>query len=111
MFKTKSGRMRPWTVLALLAVMAPVFTGCYGNFQATKSIYKFNGEVSDEKIVRSVVLWGFLILPVYEIGALADLIVLNPIEYWQGTKINVGSKPDTKAPEAAVALARQGEAR
>ena len=85
MFRTKSGRIRPWIALMLLAVLAPVFTGCYGNFQATKAVYKWNAEVSDEKIVRSVVMWGLLILPVYYIGGLADVFVLNPIEYWSGT--------------------------
>ena len=107
MFRTKSGRIRPWVVLALLVAMVPVFTGCYGNFQATKSIYKFNGEVSDDKLVRSVVMWGLLILPVYYIGGLADVIVLNPIEYWNGTKINVGSKPDTKSTTVAMHPAEQ----
>ena len=102
MFRTKSGRIRPWIVLALLVAIAPVFTGCYGNFQATKSIYKFNGEVSEDKVVRSAVLWGFLILPVYEIGALADLIVLNPIEYWQGTKINIGNATDARGETVAM---------
>ena len=102
MFRTKSGRIRPWIVLILLVAIAPVFTGCYGNFQATKSIYKFNGEVSNDKLVRSVVMWGFMILPVYYIGGLADVFVLNPIEYWGGTKVNVGSGTDAKATTVAV---------
>jgi hypothetical protein len=101
--------MRPWIALMLVALLAPVFTGCYGNFQATRSIYKFNGEVSEDKVVRSVVMWGLLILPVYYIGGLADVFVLNPIEYWSGTKINVGSAPDTKG--TAVAMNPVEEAR
>jgi len=109
MFRTRNGRIRPWIALMLVALLAPVFAGCYGNFQATKSIYKFNGEVSEDKVVQSVVMWGLLILPVYYIGGLADVIVLNPIEYWSGTKIKVGSKPDAKAREAVVALVQKGQ--
>lgn len=102
MFRTKNGRGRAWIVLVLFAALAPMLTGCFGRFQATRSIYKFNREVSDDKLIRSVVMWGLLILPVYYVGGLADLIVLNPIEYWQGTKIEVGSVPDAKGPAVAM---------
>jgi hypothetical protein len=102
MFRSRNGRIRPWIVLILFVVLAPMLTGCYGNFQATKSIYKFNGEVSDDKLVRSVVMWGLLILPVYHIAGLADVLVLNPIEYWSGTKINVGGGTDAKGTTVAM---------
>lgn len=96
MIRTRNGRIRPWIVVFLFVVLAPMLTGCYGNFQATRAIYKWNGEVSDEKVVRSAVMWGFLILPVYYIGGLADVFVLNPLEYWKGAKIRIGSGTDPK---------------
>ncbi len=108
MFRSKSGRTRPWIVLTLLVAIAPVFTGCYGTFQATRAIYKWNGEVSDEKVVRSVVMWGLMILPVYYIGGLADVLVLNPLEYWNGTKITVGSAHDAKGTTVALEPSANG---
>jgi hypothetical protein len=58
--------------------------------------------VSDDKLVRSVVMWGLLILPVYYIGGLADVFVLNPIDYWHDVKIEVGSGPDAKGTTVAM---------
>lgn len=108
MFRTRNGRIRPWIVLILFVALAPMLTGCYGNFQATRSIYKFNGDVSDQKLVRSVVMWVLLILPVYYIGGLADVFVLNPIDYWKGTKINVGSRTDAKGTTVALEPSANG---
>jgi len=102
MFRTRNGRIRPWIILILLVGIAPVLTGCYGNFQATKAVYKFNGDVSDQKLVRSIVMWVFLIVPVYKLGAVVDILVLNPIEYWKGTKIDIGSGPDAKSTTVAL---------
>jgi len=108
MLRTRNGRIRPWIILSLLVAIAPVLTGCYGNFQATKAIYKWNGEVSDEKVVRSVVMWGLLILPVYYIGGLADVFVLNPLEYWKGAKIELGSGTDAKSTTVALEPSANG---
>lgn len=96
MLRTQNGRTRLWIFVILLAVMAPMLTACYGRFQAVKSVYRFNADVSDDKLVRSAVMWGLLILPAYDFAALADLFVLNPIDYWKGTKIEVGSGSDPK---------------
>lgn len=109
MFRTRHGRIRPWIVLILLVAMVPMFTACYGRFQATRSIYRFNGDVSDQKLVRSVVMWVLLILPVYEIGALVDVFVLNPIDYWKGTRIDLGSRTDANG--TTVALVPSGDGR
>jgi len=109
LFRTKDGRVRTWVVSIVLAVLAPCLAGCYGSFQVTKVVYKFNGEVSNDKLVRSLVMWGFVILPVYYVAVLADGVVLNPIEYWNGTQINVTQGPD--APGGSAALAPTGEGR
>jgi hypothetical protein len=103
MFRTMNRRGRAWILLVLFVALAPLLTGCYGRFQTTRSIYKWNAEVSDDKLVRSVVMWGLLVVPVYSIGGLADVVVLNPIDYWQGTKIEVGSKPDAKGTTVTLA--------
>lgn len=59
-------------------------TGCYGTFPLTKQIYKFNGSIGD-KYVKQVVFWAFFIVPVYEVGTLADVIIFNLIEFWTGS--------------------------
>lgn len=108
MFRSTNGRIRSWIVLILFVAMAPMLTGCYGRFQATRSIYRFNGDVSDEKLVRSVVMWVLLIVPVYEIGALVDVFVLNPIDYWSDTRIDIGSGPDAKGTTVALEPSANG---
>jgi hypothetical protein len=103
MFRIMNGRFRPWIVLLLFVVLAPMLTGCYGSFQATHSVYRFNGDVSHQKFVRSVVMWVLMIVPVYELGVVVDVFVLNPLEYWKGTQINLGKGTDANG--ATVALA------
>ncbi len=109
MFRTKEGRVRRWATLVLPLALASLLAGCYGRFQTTRAIYKWNGEVSDDKLVRSAVMWGLIILPVYYVGGLADLIVVNPLEYWKGARIELGSPPDAEG--TAVALATNEKAR
>jgi hypothetical protein len=77
-----------------------MLAGCYGRFQTTRAVYKWNADVSEDKLVRSVVMWG--LLPIYSIGSVADLLVLNPLDFWHDTKIEVGSGPDPKGTTLAV---------
>jgi hypothetical protein len=79
-------RPRRGLVLLALAAMAPAMGGCYGTFPLTKTVYEFNGKVTDSKVVHSLVFWGFVILPVYDIAILGDAIVFNLIEFWTGDK-------------------------
>jgi hypothetical protein len=67
------------TISALL-----VMTGCYGSFGLTKKVYDWNGQVGD-KTVNSLVMFGLLVIPVYEVSLLADWAVFNVIEYWTGS--------------------------
>ncbi len=58
---------RPSRALAIvvLAALAPALAGCYGGFPLTKTIYEFNGKVTDNKYVHTAVFWAFLVFPVY----------------------------------------------
>ena len=71
------------TLLVLIG-MAPLMTGCYGNFPITRYIYKANGNVTNSRLVHTIVFWAFVIIPVYEIGFLGDAFVFNLIEFWTG---------------------------
>jgi hypothetical protein len=81
MIQTKLSR-RPFLV-ALAALPA---AGCYGSFGLTKSLYRWNGSVSN-KIVRELVFLVFVIIPVYGIALFIDAVLLNLIEFITGTPV------------------------
>jgi len=70
---------------AIIMALSMVQTSCYGPFKLTKSIYDWNGEVSDNGIVRSILFVGLVIIPVYGISLFIDAIFLNSIEFWTGS--------------------------
>jgi len=81
-------RWRTGIVWVLIVALLPLaLTGCYGRFPLTKKIYAYNGEVSENKWVKSIVMWVFIIVPVYGIGMLADAIVINLVEFWSGKQL------------------------
>ncbi|RKD91954.1 DUF3332 domain-containing protein [Mangrovibacterium diazotrophicum] len=69
--------------IALLLV-AVVLNGCYGSFKLTTSLWDWNGTVGD-KFVNELVFLAFVIIPVYEVAAFVDAVVLNTIEFWGGS--------------------------
>jgi hypothetical protein len=76
---------RKLLVPALIAATLATTTGCYGEFAATRKIYGWNSHVSGNKIVNSAVMWGLIIIPVYELASLGDIIIFNPIEVVSGS--------------------------
>ncbi|MDE5996959.1 MAG: DUF3332 domain-containing protein [Muribaculaceae bacterium] len=68
---------------ALAALLCSSMTSCMGKFALTKNLYAWNDQVSN-KFVNEIVFVAFWILPVYEVCGLADLLVLNTIEFWSG---------------------------
>lgn len=66
-------------VATALALLAP---GCIGPFKALHAIHEFNQE-PDSPWVEEAVFLAFIILPVYGIGALIDVLVLNPIDFFE----------------------------
>lgn len=72
-------------LLALsISILAASTIGCFGSFKLVHGIYGFNRDVTRNKILQSAILLGMIIIPVYEIGALADWIIFNVIEFWSG---------------------------
>ena len=59
-------------------------TSCIGSFSLTNQLLAWNKNVSN-KFVNELVFFAFCVIPVYEVTALADIIVLNSIEFWSGT--------------------------
>ncbi len=68
---------------ALAALLCTSMSSCMGKFALTRNLYAWNEQVSN-KFVNEVVFIAFWILPVYEVCGLADLLVLNSIEFWSG---------------------------
>ena len=73
-----------------------LFTSCIGSFNLSNTVLAWNQQVGS-KFVNELVFFAFWVLPVYEISAVAALLVLNSIEFWsgsnpiaQGTRVIVG---------------------
>lgn len=100
-------------------LLAGSMAGCYGRFPLTNAFYRWNGEVTDNHVVNSIIMvvLGF----VYSITTLVDVLIINSIEFWSGDQVNVAKtwqEPDgttiTMAPgangnEAIVTIHRDGE--
>ena len=69
-------------VMALVGSM--MFTSCIGSFSLTNKLLAWNNRI-DNKFVNEVVFFAFWIIPVYEVAALADVLVINSIEFWSGS--------------------------
>ncbi|MCM1292112.1 MAG: DUF3332 domain-containing protein [Bacteroides sp.] len=68
----------------LLASTSLVTTSCIGSFALTNKLLSWNRQVGN-KFVNEVVFFAFWILPVYEVSCLADVLVINSIEFWSGS--------------------------
>lgn len=55
----------------------------YGTVCSRKKLYAWNEQISN-KFVNELVFVAFWILPVYEVCGLADVLVINSIEFWSG---------------------------
>lgn len=76
-------------VLALIGSMT--MTSCIGSFSLTNRLLSWNHQVGS-KFVNELVFVAFWILPVYEVSALADVLVINSIEFWSGNNPMASSR-------------------
>lgn len=73
-----------FSVALILTIAASLsLSSCIGSFQLTNKVLSWNKQVGG-KFVNELVFVAFWILPVYEITGLADILVLNSIEFWSG---------------------------
>ncbi len=84
-------RVIKMAVWAALISTAPMAAGCYGRFPLTKAVYKLNGDLSDDRVIRSGVFWILNIIPIYWFAQLGDALVINLIEFWTNEKIEISS--------------------
>ncbi len=70
--------------IASVLAMSLVSTSCIGSFALSNKLLSWNKQVGN-KFINEVVFFAFWILPVYEVAGLADVLVINSIEFWSGT--------------------------
>ncbi|MDE5653553.1 MAG: DUF3332 domain-containing protein [Muribaculaceae bacterium] len=66
-----------------MVLSSMTLSSCIGSFRLTNSVLKWNNQVGS-KFLNELVFFAFWVLPVYEVTALADVLVLNSIEFWSG---------------------------
>lgn len=59
------------------------FQSCIGSFSLTNKLLSWNNTIGN-KFVNELVFFAFWVIPVYEVSCLADVLVLNSIEFWSG---------------------------
>lgn len=69
--------------VAISLVCSMTLSSCIGSFTLTNKLLGWNRQVGN-KFVNELVFFAFWVLPVYEVSGLADLLVLNSIEFWSG---------------------------
>lgn len=67
----------------LIAGCSLTFSSCIGSFALTNRVLNWNRQVGN-KFVNELVFFAFWVLPVYEVVGLADVLVINSIEFWSG---------------------------
>lgn len=70
--------------VVLLLCSSFMFSSCIGSFSLTNKLLSWNRQIGN-KFVNELVFFAFWILPVYEVSGLADILVLNSIEFWSGS--------------------------
>lgn len=78
--------MRNFKSIATCAVLAGsvLFASCIGSFSLTNKVRDWNQELTNNNFVNEVIFVVLHIVPVYEITLLADMFVINSIEFWSG---------------------------
>lgn len=78
--------------VACLILSSIICSSCIGSFGLWSSLKDWNNNIGN-KFVNEIVFLAFHIVPVYEVAYLADVIVLNSIEFWSGSNplADVGS--------------------
>lgn len=76
--------------MALVIACSITFSSCIGSFGLTNQVLSWNKNIG-KKFVNELVFVAFWIVPVYEITGLADILVINSIEFWSGRNPATGS--------------------
>lgn len=71
-------------IVCLLGSTMFTTPSCIGSFSLSNRLLGWNNTLGN-KFLNELVFFAFWVLPVYEVCGLADLLVLNSIEFWSGS--------------------------
>lgn len=94
--------------LVAMLLCSVALSSCIGSFRLTNSVLKWNKQVGS-KFLNEVVFFAFWVLPVYEVTSLADILVLNSIEFWSGRNPLSASTKIVKTSDAEYLIACDGK--
>jgi len=97
-------------VLAVLALGVFV-SSCYGPFELTRKLWKWNGSVGDKWVNEGVFLVLAVVVPVYGAASFVDAVVLNSVEFWTGKSMLESKATTIKEGELQAVLTPQGDGR
>ena len=100
----RPGKIAKAVVLITLLGFTLAASGCYGGFNLTRVLYKWNGNIQvngDKKtneVLQSAVMVVLWAIPVYQIAILADALVVNTLQFWTGKNpVQVNAEPIIRA--------------
>ncbi len=96
-----------WTSVLVLAAMLVTAVGCYGSFELVKKVHKFNGTLGN-KYVNELGFLAMNIVPVYEVAAFIDAVILNSIEFWTGKNPSSASNETVVPLNGTISLTLRG---
>jgi hypothetical protein len=70
-------------MIGVLLAFGVLASSCYGPFELTRKLYKWNGHVGDKWVNEGVFLL-LNIIPVYGAATFVDAVVLNSVKFWTG---------------------------
>ena len=82
-------------LVAVLLSMSLILSSCIGSFNLTNKVKDWNGGLGN-KFVNELIFIGLHIIPVYELTIMADILVLNSIEFWTGSSALSKKENSTK---------------
>ncbi len=78
--------------VAIALAGSMMFTSCIGSFALTNKLLSWNHQIGN-KFLNELVFFAFWVIPVYEVTSVADLLVLNSVEFWSGSNpVAMGTK-------------------
>lgn len=84
--------MKKLTINSVIAASLGALTlsSCIGSFGLTNTVLNWNKRATDNKFINELIF--LVITPAYAVCSVADILVLNSIEFWTGEKViaNVG---------------------
>ena len=71
--------------IAVMCTFLPMATtGCFGGFELTKKVYKFNQEINPDKWVQWCAFLVMGVFQVYSAAGVIDTVFANSVEFWTG---------------------------